>query len=143
MDITHNLKINASPETIYKAVATEQGIQGWWCKDSEIGEEEGEKSLLKFNKQGNIVPMGFQTIQLSPNKKVVWECIENPNPAWLGTKIITEISSQENGAEVVFSHSGFDKKWEGQEPFEMTKEGWQHFMKSLVSYCETGEGQAW
>lgn len=143
MDIIHNLTINASPETIYKAVSTREGIKGWWCKDSNVGEAEGEKSLLKFNKEGNIVPMGFKTLKLDPNKEVVWECTENPNPAWIGTKLTTGISKTDTGTEVVFSHSGFEEKWKGQEPFEMTKEGWQHFMNSLVSYCENGEGQPW
>ncbi|MEO9849512.1 MAG: SRPBCC domain-containing protein [Reichenbachiella sp.] len=143
MDITHNLIINASAETIYQAVATKEGINGWWSKDCMVGEKEGEKSLLKFDKQGTIVEMGFQTNTLVPNKSVVWTCIENANPAWLETKIITEISDSGNGSKVVFSHAGFDEKWKGQEPFEMTKQRWEHFVYSLVSYCENGEGQPW
>lgn len=143
MDITHDLIINASAETIYQAVATKEGINGWWSKDCQVGEHEGEKSLLKFDKQGTIVEMGFQTNTLVPNKSVVWTCTENANPAWLGTKIITEISGTENGSKVTFSHAGFDKKWKGEEPFEMTKQGWKHFVNSLVCYCENGEGQPW
>jgi len=143
MDITHNLQIKAKAEVIYNAVATEKGINGWWSKDCSVGETEGEGSLLKFDKQGTIVEMGFRTLTLTPNKKAVWECTENGNPAWIGTKIITEISESENGCEVVFSHAGFQEKWRGQEPFEMTKQGWVHFVNSLVSYCQKGEGQPW
>ena len=143
MDIKHNLKINASAETIYNAVATEKGITGWWSKDSKVGETIGSDSILNFDKQGTIVTMGFGTSELSPNKKVVWECTNNANPAWIGTKIITEISTLDNGCEVVFSHADFNEKWEGQEPYEMTKQGWVHFVNSLTSYCETGEGQPW
>lgn len=143
MDITHNLTIKASPEAIYNAVATKKGITGWWSKDCTIGAAEGAKSLLKFDKSGTIVEMGFRTLSLTPNKKVVWECTENGNPAWLGTKIVTEISATEGGSKVVFSHAGFDKKWAGQDPFEMTKTGWEHFVNSLVSYCEEGVGQPW
>jgi len=143
MDITHNLTIKASPETIYNAVSSEEGIRGWWSKDCNVGTEEGDKSLLKFDKEGKIVEMGFKTVSLKPNKKVVWECTENVNPAWINTKIITEISETENGSQVVFSHAEFDEKWKGQDPFEMTKTGWEHFASSLVSYCETGEGQPW
>ena len=143
MDITHNLKINATAETIYNAVSTKNGMQGWWCKDSMVGEVEGKNSLLKFDKEGTIVPMHFKTITLNPNKKVIWECTQNGNPAWVGTKIITEISESENGCDVVFSHADFDEKWSGQEAFEMTKQGWAHFVASLNSYCENGEGQPW
>ena len=143
MDITHNLTINASAETIYKAVATQVGINGWWSKDCQVGETEGADSLLKFDKQGTIVEMGFRTEQLSPNQKAVWECTVNGNPAWIGTKIITEISAGDGGCSVHFSHAGFDEKWAGQDAFEMTKGGWDHFVSSLVSYCEKGEGQPW
>ena len=128
MDITHDLNIKAQSETIYKAVATQKGIQSWWCNNSEVAETEGGTSLLKFNKEGTIVPMSFKTITLNPNKKVVWECIENPNPAWIGTQITTTI---EDEGKVTFTHSGFDDKWKGQEAFEMTKGTWNHFMSSL------------
>lgn len=142
MDITHELQIYASAQTIKDAVATQQGILGWWSKDCQVGEKEGQSSLLKFDKQGTMVEMGFET-QVLEDDKVVWECTANANPAWIGTKIITEISSADKGSTVRFSHAGFDDKWAGQEPFEMTKQGWEHFVNSLVSYCETGSGQPW
>lgn len=146
MEIKQSLSVKASAETVYKAMSTDKGIKGWWSKTSLIGEKEGELTLLKFdkNQDGNITDMSFKTETLEPNKKVVWECIGNKNPAWIGTKIITEITESNNGCEVVFSHSNFDQKWEGKDPFEMTKGGWiGHFLPSLVSYCETGKGQAW
>lgn len=143
MNITHNLEINASPEKVYAAAATEKGISGWWSKDCSVGTKEGEHSLLKFNKDGTIVEMGFKTISLIPKKKVLWECTENVNPAWIGTQIVTEISETKGGSKVVFSHANFDEKWKGQDPFEMTKTGWEHFVGSLIDYCEKGEGQPW
>lgn len=143
MDITHQLNIKSSTETVYNAVATQNGVLGWWSKDCQVGEKEGESSLLKFDKQGKIVEMGFTTKTLVPGKKIVWECTENANPAWIGTEIVTVISGSETGASVMFSHAGFDEQWKGQEPFELTKGGWEHFIASLVSFCETGEGQPW
>lgn len=143
MNITHHLKIRTSAEKIYHAVATQDGIQGWWSKDCKVGEAVGESSKLKFDKQGKIVEMGFKTKELDPYNKVVWECTENGNPAWLGTNIVTHISQTEDDCEVTFSHTDFDEKWKGQDPFEMTKEGWAHFVNSLVSYCEGKGGQPW
>ena len=143
MNITHNLQIGASPATVYNAVATQNGIKGWWSKDCSVGESEGLNSNLKFDKQGTIVEMGFQTLTLTPNKRVVWECTENANPAWIGTQIVTEITESAEGSQVVFSHAGFEEKWKGQDPFEMTKQGWEHFVDSLVSFCEKGVGEPW
>ncbi len=143
MDITHKLTINASPETVYNAVATKTGISGWWSKDCTVGETEGADSILNFDKQGTIVTMDFQTKTLLPNKKVVWACTKNGNPIWIGTQIVTEITPTDTGSSVVFSHANFDDKHAGQEGFEMTKMGWEHFVKSLVSYCENGNGEPW
>ncbi len=143
MDIVHNLKIKASANTVYDAVASENGITGWWSKDCKVGEETGANSVLNFDKNGTIVTMHFRTVELSPERKVVWECTENPNPSWIGTKVVTEIQSINEECHVFFSHTGFDDKWKGQDPFEMTKDGWKHFVESLVNYCETGKGQPW
>ncbi len=119
MDIKHNLIIKASGATIYDAVSTKNGIQGWWSKDCVVGEKEGEKSTLKFNEEGSIVEMGFETLKLDPKQNVVWECVANATPAWLKTRVTTEISETSEGCEVVFTHGGFDEKWKGQKAFEM------------------------
>ena len=143
MNITHELKLNAKPSSVFDAVSTEKGIQGWWCKNSKVGESEGSTSLLHFIKEGMAVDMGFETKVLNKDKKVIWECTSMPNPAWIGTKIVTEITPSSDGCEVVFSHADFDEKWKGQDAFEQTKGTWNHFVQSLKDYCEKGEGQAW
>lgn len=143
MEIAHQLHINASAEKIYQAVATQAGVTSWWSKNCTVGESEGEASHLSFDKQGTIVKMGFKTEKLVPHQKVVWVCTHNPNPAWVDTTINTFITPTNEGCDVHFSHADFDKKWKGQDPFEMTKQGWEHFIASLVAYCEKGEGQPW
>jgi len=143
MNIIHELKLKASSGTVFNAVSTAKGIQGWWSQNSEVGETEGANSLLKFVKEGMKVDMGFVTRVVEKDKKVIWECISMPNPAWIGTKIMTEINQTQEGCDVVFSHVGFDKKWEGQDAFEQTKGTWNHFVQSLKDYCETGKGQPW
>lgn len=143
MEISYNLKIKASPNKVYEALSTHAGISSWWCKDCSVGESEGQDSHLRFNKEGSIVEMGFVTTHLNKDKKVLWECNQNPNPAWIGTRVSSEITPTAGGCELLFSHRNFDEKWKGQEAFEMTKGGWDHFVKSLVSFCEGGDGEPW
>src|SRR5215813_12767211 len=33
-DIMHTLKIHASPEQVYDAIATAEGIRNWWTRDA-------------------------------------------------------------------------------------------------------------
>lgn len=143
MDISFDLNIKAPADKVYEALSTESGIKGWWSKDCRVGEKEGEKTLLKFNKGGNIVGMSFETQKLKPRKRVVWECTENVNPAWMGTRLSTKISETSDGVKVEFVHEGFSEKWVGLEAFESTRQGWEHFMNSLVNYCEKGQGDPW
>jgi len=140
MDIKNSFKIKAESEAVYSAISTVKGIRGWWCKDSEIALTEGGEHSLNFLKEGKPVVMKFKIDELSPNRKVVWTCTENGNPTWIGTQLIWEID--EDGA-FRFNHANFDDKYAETPPVQMTEQGWKHFMSSLKSYCETGEGQPW
>ncbi len=140
MKIEFKELINADAKTIYDAAATANGIQSWWCKNSEVAEEAGGKIILNFVKDGNPVAMEFKVEELSPNQKVVWTCTGNGNPAWIGTTLTFE--ENENG-NFYFVHDNFEEKWKGQPPFDNTAEGWKYFISSFKSYCETGIGQPW
>ena len=140
MDIREHMKINVNPGTIYSAVSTPQGIKGWWCEDSEITNEVGGINTLHFLKEGKPVDMKFKIDEMSPDGKVIWTCIENANPTWIGTTLTYEFDK--NG-EFDLIHGNFDDKWKGSDPFKSTEEGWKHIMHSLKSYCETGKGEPW
>ena len=139
MEIIHQFKIKANKKAIIEAVSTQKGIAGWWCKNCQIGENIGSKSFLEFDKQGTIVNMTFETIELVPAQKVVWQCINNTNENWLNTFIKTEVI----GDQVQFTHGGFREKLESDPGFEVVKETWKHFVSSLIAYCETGKGFPW
>lgn len=142
MDITHNFKINTSIDKVSAAITTEEGINGWWSKNCEIGQAVGETTVLNFIKEGTPVRMEFKVIEFSSNE-IRWKGIENPNPAWIGTHI--SFSFKEAGDEVDFTlkHTGWDEQWSGQAPYTNTKETWGFFMGSLKNYLENGEGQPW
>lgn len=143
MEIVHKLEIAAGVEAVFAAVATQQGVNAWWAKKGTVAENIGGKSKLIFNKQGKLVEMGFETLDFVPNKRVEWLCTENANPAWHSTKITYELTPNENGCILNFSHSMFSSRWNNDEAFKMTQGGWLHFMKSLKLYCETGGGEPW
>jgi uncharacterized protein YndB with AHSA1/START domain len=35
-DIMHLVKINASPERVYQALTTPEGIRNWWTRDADL-----------------------------------------------------------------------------------------------------------
>ena len=58
--IKHTLDLDASPAAAYRAVATPEGIKGWWCKDSDVSTDVGGDNELRFVKDGNPVTMKFR-----------------------------------------------------------------------------------
>lgn len=141
MDIIHEFEIKATEKEVFKAITTEKGINGWWSKDCDIPSAEGEVIKVRFTEHN--VEMGFRIDELIPNSKVVWTCVENPNPAFLDTIVQFDIKSTTSGIKFRFTHSNWDEQWNGKINYEQSKESWNHFMNSLKSFLETGDGQPW
>ena len=141
MNIEHQLDLQASPATVYNALATPEGIQGWWCKECEIATAVGGLHTLNFVKGDRTVVMKFAVAELIPGEKVAWTCTENGNPAWIGTTLTFEIKAEGAGSTLSFVHGNFSEQWKGSPPYTMTVDGWVPFMNSLQAYCETEVGQ--
>ena len=47
-DIRHNIVIKATPEKIYEAISTQQGIEAWWCKQTIAKPEVGFVNVFVF-----------------------------------------------------------------------------------------------
>ena len=143
MDINHNFKIQAPIRRVYEAITSQQGINGWWAMDADVMQRPGEISKMRFAKEAGIVEMHFRIDEMVPDKKVLWTCVSCPNPAWPGTKISFTLLPSGSATDFTFNHFNWDKKWKDQLPYEQTKEGWLHFMKSIKAYCENGKGEPW
>ena len=143
MDIVHNLKISTTPSALYELFTTEAGINKWWSLDCELAQKPGDISRLRFTKGEDKIEMGFRLDEWIPHQKVVWTCVENANPAWINTTLHFLIQEAHDAVDFTFQHQNWDEKWKGQLPYEQTKHGWEHFMKSLKDSCEKGVGEPW
>ena len=134
--IVHELRVRASAQEAYKAVATEQGIKGWWAKNTDVGERAGDKVELRFTKPDMSAVMNFEISVLEPNQKVEWTCTKNTNSIWPGSRLEWRVSEEDQGSTVDFRHSGFSA---GGPPYDATVQGWQFFMESLRQYLDGGQ----
>ncbi len=133
-DINHRVGIKASPEEIYAALTSDEGLAKWWTHDTSGAGAEG--SLIEFRFTG----MGpdFEVLELIPNKRVRWKHSGNMPDAWMGTEVLFELQTTEAQTFVKFTHSNW------QEPTDFmahcsTK--WAVFMLSLKDSIETGKGK--
>ena len=48
-DIVHSVTIHGRPESVYRAVATAEGIRGWWTRDAALEPRLGGPGQFGFN----------------------------------------------------------------------------------------------
>jgi len=131
-EIRINVVIKATPEIVYNAVTTQEGIESWWCKNATVKPELGFVNIFTFGKFRN----EMEITRLTPNKKAAWKCI-NSIDEWIGTDISFDLEEKEGKTVVRFAQAG----WRAvTDTFAGCTYDWALFMKSLKSYCETGTG---
>jgi uncharacterized protein YndB with AHSA1/START domain len=133
MDILHRIGTrNTTPEQVYDALTTIDGLAGWWTEKTEG--ETGLGGVIAFR----FIPGGFdmKVTELAPGRLVRWEVVDGP-PEWIGTTIRWDIEQRDDHTIVLFKHEGW------REPVEFmhhcsTK--WAIYLMSLKQLVETGEG---
>jgi uncharacterized protein YndB with AHSA1/START domain len=139
--IENQIRIHAPKDAIFQALTTEAGIRGWWNRRAHISPDVGGESTYQFNKGGDDVHMRFRNEKLDPAGKVVWACLTNDNPSWIGTTVEWALEDTPEGVEVKFRHGGFAEEFRDTDGFRMITGGWQHFLQSLKTWIEDKKGQ--
>ncbi|HZU54265.1 MAG TPA: SRPBCC domain-containing protein [Actinocrinis sp.] len=132
-DILHRIGVTASPDEVYTALTTVDGLAGWWTQDTEGDGETG--GLLKF--RFDVGGFDMKVLDARPAELVLWEVVEGP-AEWVGTRIRFELKQEDGFTIVLFRHEGW------REPVEFmyhcsTK--WATFLMSLKRMVETGKGE--
>jgi uncharacterized protein YndB with AHSA1/START domain len=103
-EIKHQIPIDATPDKVYAALATQAGLRGWWTADAKADEKAGGKAEFGFDRRGMVFRMNIE--KLEPGKLVVWTC-HGDHPEWAGTTLTWSIARQENATMLRFTHSGW------------------------------------
>ena len=137
-DILHRVGVKAPPAKVYEALATPEGVSGWWTTQTKGDSNAGGIISTLFTADGRVLG-GFdlKILELLPEKSVVWQVVDGP-AEWVGTKIRFDLKQEDDFTTVLFKHEGW------KEPAEFmyhcsTK--WATFLMSLKSLGETGQGQ--
>jgi uncharacterized protein YndB with AHSA1/START domain len=131
--IRHRVGVNAPIDEVYAAVATREGLAGWWTEDTRGESRQGGQIAFHFGSEDARAVM--QVTDLDSPKRVEWRCVDGPDE-WMDNTITFDL--QENGAEtaVIFTHAGW------REPVAFmhhcsTK--WAYFLLGLKSGLEGGK----
>jgi hypothetical protein len=139
-DYSTSILVDQSPEAVYNAI---NNVRGWWSE-----EIEGPTNQLKkewFYHYKDIHLCKIKVVELVPNKKVVWQVMENhfsftnDKKEWVGNRIIFDISKEGDMTKLTFTQEGLTSFYEC---FEVCRDGWNNYINnSLYKLISTGKGE--
>ena len=132
VDILHKVGVKSSPDDVYEALTTRDGLAGWWTEDTNGTAEVGGVLEFRFEQGG----FDMEVLELEPAKRVQWLVTDGPEE-WKGTHVNWELNQDGDYTTVLFKHEGW------KEPVEFmhhcsTK--WATYLMSLKQLVETGTG---
>jgi uncharacterized protein YndB with AHSA1/START domain len=129
-EIKHQINIQATPEKVYAALATQNGLRSWWTADTKADEKTGGKAEFGFDKRGMVFRMNID--KLDPGKGVVWSC-HGDHPEWNGTVLTWALSPEGGGTTLRFAQ----RNWKSVSDFCATcNSTWGELMYRLKDYVE-------
>ena len=130
--IYHQVGIKAPLSDVYNAIATTEGVTGWWTQTSGNPENNGN---LEFSFDGHIV--SARVTAKTPEKYIEWT-VAGDAGEWLDTRICFDLDQKPEQVMVNFQHTD----WKQATPFlAHCSTKWGVFMLSLKDYLETGTGK--
>jgi len=130
--IYHQVGIKAPINDVYNAIATTEGVTGWWTKTSGNPETGGD---LEFSFDGHLVKV--KVTANTPGKYIEWTVGGNEGE-WLNTRICFELDEQEHQVMVNFEHADWRQ---ATQMLAHCSTKWAVFLLSLKDYLETGIGK--
>ena len=134
-DIRHLVFIRSTPEKIYEAITTQQGIASWWSIHNNAKLEVGSTYRISF---GGDYFKDIKITELVPNKKVSWQILD-AHPEWINTTVTFDISMGTNSAELRFNHAGWN---DYTDMFAQCNHHWGVYLQNLKIFTETGKSLA-
>ena len=128
-DIVHRVGIKTTPDKVYKALSTVEGLRHWWTTETD-----GD------TRRGGIIDFGFcnmKVMESKTGKRVKWKCVKGPRE-WVDTVVDFQLKKKEGQTFVLFTHANWKKPVEFMHHCS-TK--WAVFLLSLKNWLEREEGR--
>jgi uncharacterized protein YndB with AHSA1/START domain len=132
-DIRHRVGVAAPAARVYEALATREGLSGWWTSDVRGESEVGEKLAFFF---GGTEPAAVMEVtDLVPGRRVAWRCVGGAGD-WVGTTFTFDLQDADDETAILFTNAGW------REPIEFmhhcsTK--WAYFLLTLRAGLQGGK----
>ncbi|MGH2779079.1 MAG: SRPBCC domain-containing protein [Actinomycetota bacterium] len=128
--------IGADAGSIYKALSTNEGVNGWWSNHTEGPEGTGSTMRVAFPDAP--ITFDFEVTEETSNERVAWHCLSGP-PEWIGTDVSIDIQTDDDGnLSALFVHSGWKTT---EESFPFIAFSWAQILPRLKKLAEEGKAE--
>ena len=90
--------LDAEPSAVYEALATSDGVKGWWSNHTDG--PDGVGSSMKVGFPDAPMTFDFEVVEEVAGERVAWRCLAGP-PEWVGTSITYDIQTNEGETSVL------------------------------------------
>lgn len=133
-EILHQVHIKGTPSDVYRAVATRDGLAGWWTRD--VRGEPAVGAVLEFGFNGRRTNFLMEVAKLEPESHVHWKCIGGHHE-WANTEVDFIVQADEAGTILRLHHT----RWLWRDGLlAMASFDWARYLMSLQALVETGTG---
>jgi uncharacterized protein YndB with AHSA1/START domain len=131
VDILHRVGVAATPQSVYQALSTVEGVAAWWSAETTL-----DDGVLRV-RFGDAPGFDIAVVTDRPDEQVEWAVLDGP-PEWRGTTIHFDLSLADGLTIVLLKHADWR---EAVEYMYDCSTQWAIFLMSLKSLVETGKGQ--
>jgi uncharacterized protein YndB with AHSA1/START domain len=134
-DYARELVIEAPCERAFDAVATVNGLRGWWTP---LASGDGAQVRLRF--AGLDEHIDLRLVDARRPRHAAWVVVEHSSlDEWAGTTLRFDLSPRAPGASVMaFRHEGLSPRLACYDDCRL---GWEHFLGSLAAFVVDGRGR--
>lgn len=130
-EIDHEIKIRATPEQVYAALSTHEGVTSWQTPHAEGTGEVGTQWRFTFPDRAEF---DWEVVESEPSSRIVWRCTKGPGDSQ-GTTATFLISPLDERTLLELKHSG----WPGTHGnFRKCNTIWAVLLHHIQQYVQTG-----
>jgi steroid delta-isomerase-like uncharacterized protein len=133
--IIHSFVIKGARSRVYDAVATREGLAGWWTADVRGESKIGGTLSFRF---ADVFKPEMRVVDLQPGRLVKWTCVGGEE-RWRDNGFSFELSDEGQATRLMFRQEyarELDDTTYGEFNYN-----WGYYLTSLKSLCETGTGR--
>ncbi|HSB08422.1 MAG TPA: SRPBCC domain-containing protein [Blastocatellia bacterium] len=132
--IIHFVRVHATPQKVFQAVTTAEGLAGWWS--TSVRFQPGVGGIVDFRFTADFNPK-MEVTRLDPNQRVEWKCVAGHNN-WQDNTFSFELRDSGGETDLMFKQVYAQEL--SDEVYGTYNFNWGYYLASLKRLCETGRG---